>query len=76
VRHKLYHPRRIHRRIRRSVRRGIRRGFHRPLRRGGGLLGLVGLAALGYTLLEKNRREEQRLQDDGFVHWEDPRTEE
>jgi uncharacterized membrane protein YebE (DUF533 family) len=30
------------------------------LRRGGRLLGLAGLAALGYTMLEKYQREQRR----------------
>ncbi len=38
----------------------IRRRMRRRFRRGGRLLGLVGLAALGYTLLDKYQREGQR----------------
>ena len=38
-----------------------------PFFRRGRLLGLVGLAALGYTLLGKNRREQQRTYSNGFV---------
>jgi hypothetical protein len=38
----------------------IRRRIPRPLRRGGRLLGLAGLAALGYTMLEKYQREQRR----------------
>jgi len=47
------------------INRHIHRGMRRPFRRGGRLLGLVGLVALGYTLLEKNRREQAR--QDVFV---------
>lgn len=44
------------------------RHFHRPFFFGGGrLLGLVGLAALGYTLMDKRRREQQRTYDNGYV---------
>lgn len=52
--------------MRRHFRHGMihhhsfRGGFRRPIRRAGGLLGLAGMAALGYTLLEKNRREQAR----------------
>ena len=42
----------------------------RPMRRGGRLLGMVGLAALGYTLLERNRQRQTRMQPDAFVEWE------
>jgi hypothetical protein len=38
----------------------IRRRLRRPFRRGGRLLGLVGLAALGTALLDKYQREQQR----------------
>jgi len=38
----------------------IRRRIRRSFRRGGRMLGLVGLAALGYTLLDKAQREGQR----------------
>lgn len=47
------------------INRHIHRGMRRPFRRGGRLLGLVGLVVLGYTLLEKNRREQAR--QDVFV---------
>lgn len=40
----------------RHIHRGIRRGYRRIYRRPGRLLGLVGLAALGYTLLNRNRQ--------------------
>lgn len=50
------HPYRHRRFIRRRIRHGVRRSF----RRGGRLLGLVGLAALGVTLLNKHQREGQR----------------
>ena len=40
----------------RSIHRGFRRGYRRIYRRPGRLLGLVGLAALGYTLLNQNRQ--------------------
>lgn len=63
------------RHINRHIRRSIRRGMRRPMRGGGGrLLGVVGLAALGYTLLEKNRREQERLQGEDFIDWEDPQN--
>jgi hypothetical protein len=45
-----HHPHRFHRRWRRPL--------WRP--RPGRLLGMVGIAALGYTLLNKNRREQSR----------------
>lgn len=47
------------RRLRR-VNRHIRRGVRRSCRRRGNLLGLAGLAALGYTLYEKHQREQGR----------------
>lgn len=52
MRHKLRHLRRVN--------RHVRRGFRRSFRRRGNLLGLVGLAALGYTLYEKHQREQSR----------------
>ncbi len=71
MRHIFRHSRHINRHIRRNIRRGLRR-----TRRGGGgrLLGVVGLAALGVTLIEKNHREQQRLQCNDFVDWEEPST--
>lgn len=44
----------------RHFRRGFRPGFFRPYRRRGSLLGMIGLAALGYTLLDKSRQEQSR----------------
>ncbi len=68
----LRHSRRINRRFRRSIRRGLRRSVRRSCRHGGGrLLGMAGLAALGYTLLEKNRREQERMVNDPYVNWEE-----
>ena len=52
-------------------RRHFRRVRMRPIRRGGRLLGMVGLAALGYTLLEKNRQRQSRMLSDAFVDWEE-----
>jgi len=52
------------------IRRHLRRGVQRKVRRNGSLLGLVGMAALGYTLLEKNRRDQQHFQEDPFVDWD------
>ncbi len=49
----------------------FRRGFRRPIRRAGGLLGLVGMAALGYTLLEKHQREQARNANDQNFVWEE-----
>ncbi len=54
-----HHPHHFHR-----FHRGWRRPFFRP--RPGRLLGLVGLAALGYTLLEKHQREQSR--QSGYVN--------
>jgi len=48
-------------------RRHFHHRMHYPFFRGGRLLGLVGLAALGYTLLDKNRREQQRTYSNGVV---------
>jgi len=50
--------------------RHLRRVRIRPIRRGGRILGIIGLAALGYTLLEKNRQKQARMGSDGFVDWE------
>ena len=50
--------------------RHFRRFRMRPIRRGGRLLGMVGLAALGYSLLERNRQRQTRMQPDAFVDWE------
>ena len=52
-------------------RRHFRRVRMRPIRRGGRLLGMVGLAALGYTLLERNRQRQSRMHSDAFVDWEE-----
>ena len=51
--------------------RHFRRGFRRPIRRAGGLLGLVGVAALGYTLLEKHQREQVRNANDQTIVWDE-----
>ena len=51
-------------------RRNIRRARVRPIRRRGRMLGVIGLAALGYTLLEKNRQKQMRMNSDAFVDWE------
>jgi len=51
-------------------RRRSRHFRRRSMRRGGRLLGVVGLAALGYTLLEKNRKRQARMHSDQFVDWE------
>lgn len=51
-------------------RRHLRHFRMRPMRRRGRLLGMVGLAALGYTLLERNRQRQTRMQPDAFVDWE------
>lgn len=62
--------------MRRSVRRArrfnrrIRRGLRRPLRRRGNLLGIIGLTALGVTLLDKHQREQQRNQPGNFIDQE------
>jgi len=48
-------------------RRPFPRHFRRPFFGGGRLLGLAGLAALGYTLLDKHRREQQRSYNNGYV---------
>jgi len=56
-------PYRTARNINRHIRRGVRRSF----RRRGNLLGLVGMAALGYGLYEKHQREQQRNGPDSFV---------
>jgi len=47
-------------------RRFHRRRFRRSIRRGGRLLGLVGLTALGVTLLNKHQREQQRHSDNVY----------
>ena len=52
-------------------RRHIRRARVRPIRRRGRMLGVIGLAALGYTLLEKNRQKQMRMNSNEFVDWED-----
>jgi len=39
----------------RHIHRGFRRGYRRIYRRPGRLLGLIGLTALGYSLLNRNR---------------------
>lgn len=44
----------------RHINRHIRRGVRRSRRRRGNLLGLAGLAALGYTLYDKHQRERTR----------------
>lgn len=50
MRHHFYHhPYHYHH-------RGWRRGYWRPYPRFGRLIGLAGLAALGYTLLDKNQQ--------------------
>ena len=64
MRHKMRHLRRVNR----HVRRGVRRSF----RRRGNLLGLVGLAALGYTLYEKHQREQLRDWTNGDRAYEHP----
>lgn len=64
MRHKLRHLRRVNR----PMRRGVRRSF----RRRGNLLGLVGLAALGYTLYEKHQREQLRDRTNGNRDYEEP----
>lgn len=43
--------------------RGFRRRYWRPRPRIGRLVGLTGLAALGYTLLDKQRREQGPQQE-------------
>lgn len=58
-----------HRHIR-NTRRRLRHARFRPIRRRGRFLGLIGLAALGYTLLEKNREKKAQLHSDAFVDWE------
>ena len=58
-----------HRHIR-NTRRRLRHARVRPIRRRGRFLGLIGLAALGYTLLEKNRQKQARMGSDEFVDWE------
>ena len=50
----------------RRINRRIRRGLRGPIRRRGNLLGMIGLAALGVTLLEKHQREQQRTQTEGL----------
>ncbi|MEA3326848.1 MAG: hypothetical protein U9R53_06000 [Chloroflexota bacterium] len=52
-------------------RRHLIRARIRPIRRRGRILGMIGLAALGYTLMQKNRQNPARLGSDGFVDWED-----
>ena len=53
------------------MRRPFRRGFRRPIRRAGSLLGLLGMAAVGYTLLEKHQREQARTSEEPPIIWED-----
>jgi hypothetical protein len=57
------HPHHFH-----HIRRGFRRGYRRIYRRPGRLLGMVGLAALGYTLLNQNRQNQQP--QNGYVNVE------
>jgi len=52
------------------AKRRFRHARIRPIRRRGRILGLIGLAALGYTMLEKNRQKQARMGSDGFVDWE------
>lgn len=63
MRHRMRHLRRVNRHVRRGVRRSIRRR--------GNLLGLVGLAALGYTLYEKQQREQSRDWTNGDREYEE-----
>ncbi len=44
------HPHHFH-----HIHRGFRHGYRRIYRRPGRLLGLIGLTALGYSLLNRNR---------------------
>jgi len=64
MRHKLRHLRRVNR----HVRRGVRRSF----RRRGNLLGLVGLAALGYALHKNHQREQDYYGNVGDLGYETP----
>ena len=61
------HPHHFH-----HVHRGIRRGYRRIYRRPGRLLGLIGLTALGYSLLNRNRY--NQAPQDGTVY-NDPNRE-
>jgi hypothetical protein len=58
MRHFHHHPHHFH--------RGWRRRYWRRGPRIGRLIGMAGLAALGYTLLDKQRREQTRQQ--GYVN--------
>ncbi len=66
-RRRFRHARRFNRHVRRRVRRNVRRG----LRRGRGLVGLAGLAAVGYLLLDKHQREQNRSAQDPYMTYED-----
>ena len=60
------HPHHFH-----HFHRGFGPGYRRIYRRPGRLLGMVGLAALGYSLLNKNRQ--NQAPQNGYVYDEQDR---
>jgi hypothetical protein len=63
--------RHMHPRHFRYTHRGFRPGYRRYYRGPGRLLGMVGLAALGYSLLNKNRQ--NQAPQNGYVYDEQDR---